>query len=229
MPTEAASESDAVRSEAEDSALSGSRSENAIAVLWQSVDERPGIAYHMACLLGEESCSDPSLPPADLVAAAMLADSVQSPDGAIVAELTTILTRIEGLDLSRQDAQLQDSVNLMLFCSTLRPALFAPVTGAAYLLRRAVMSSSLKPIATLADVVANHAERMQGLRLDASLLKATSSDMTWEEKWADLSARGRAVAQQSRPTTRPRAARMGALAAEGRLSGAPDPIDLKER
>ena len=189
VPAEAASESDAVRSEAQDSTLSGSRFENAIAVLWQSVDERPGIAYHMACLLGEESCSDPSLPPADLVAAAMLADSVQSADGAIVAELRPILARIESLDLSHQDAQLQDSVNLMLFSSTLRPALFAPLTGAASLLRRAVMSSSLKPIATFAEVVANQAERLLGLRLDASLLKAASSDVTWEENWADLSAR----------------------------------------
>ena len=189
-PAVAANESDASESEAEDPTLPGSRFENIIAVLWQSLNERPGIAYHMARLLAEESCSDPALPPADLIAAAMLADSVQSADGAVVAALRPILARIEGLDLSRKDAQLQDSVNLMLFCSTLSPALFAPVTGAVSLLRRVVMSNKLlAPIATLANIVTNHAERLQGIRLDASLLKAASSNMTWEEKFTDLSDR----------------------------------------
>ena len=189
VPTESASEPDAVRPESEISSLTGSRFENAIGVVWKSVDERPGIAYHMARLLEEEECSDPSLPSADLVAASMLADSVQSANGAVVAALRPILARIEGLDLSHQDEQLQDSLNLMLFCATLRPAMFAPVTGAASLLRRVVMSSKLTPIATFADVVANHAERLQGVSLDASLLNSASSNMNWEEKFADLSAR----------------------------------------
>ena len=175
--------------EAERFTESGSKFGHAIAVLWQLVDERPGIAYHMARWLAEGDCSDPSLPLADLVAGMTLADSVQSADSAVVETLRPILERIEGLDLSRQDAQLQDALNLMLFCATLRPALLAPMTGAASLLRRVAMSNKLTSVAKFAGVVANHAVRLQGVRLDGTLLKAASSTTAWEEKFADLLAR----------------------------------------
>ena len=49
---------------------------------------------------------------------AMLADSVQSADDAVVEGLRPILARIEVLDLSCEDVRLQDAVNLMLFCAT---------------------------------------------------------------------------------------------------------------
>ena len=57
----------------------------------------------------------------------------------------------------------QDALNLMLFCATFRPALFAPVTVAAPLLRRVSLSGSLAPVAKLADVVAGHAEGLHGV------------------------------------------------------------------
>ena len=188
VSVEALSEPDVVVLKAEGSISPGPQFENAIAVLWQSVDERPGIAYHVARVLAEGGCSDPSLLPADLMAAAMLAASVQSADCAVVKEIRPIIARIESLDLSRQDARLQDAVNLMLFCATLRPALFAPVTGAASLLRRVVMSRRLTSVTTLAKVVADHAERLQRVRLDASLMEVTAST-AWKEKFADLSVR----------------------------------------
>ena len=172
----------------EDSTSSGSRFDNAIAALWQSVDKRPGIAYHIARLLTDHDCYHPSLPPPDLIAAAMLANSAQSADDGVVEELRSVLLRIAGLDLSREDVRLQDALNLMLFCATLRPAL-AQVTGAASLLRRVNMSSGLAPVATLAASVAGHVERLKGVRIDGSLLKAASSNTAWEKEFAELSER----------------------------------------
>ena len=183
------SASAAVVPEVESLTSPGSQFENAIAALWQSVDERPGIAYHIARLLADQGCQDPSLPPADLVAAAMLADSVQSADDAVVEGLRPILARIEVLDRSCEDVRLQDAVNLMLFCATFRPALFAPVTVAAPLLQRVALSGSLAPVAKLVDVVAGHAEGLHGVHLDGALLKAASSNTAWEKKFADLSER----------------------------------------
>ena len=165
VSAETPSASAAVVPEVESLTSPGSQFENAIAALWQSVDERPGIAYHIARLLADQGCQDPSLPPADLVAAAMLADSVQSADDAVVEGLRPILARIEVLDLSCEDVRLQDAVNLMLFCATFRPALFAPVTVAAPLLRRVALSGSLAPVAKLVDVVAGHAEGLHGFTL----------------------------------------------------------------
>ena len=189
VSAETPSASAAVVPEVESLTSPGAQFKNAIAALWQSVDERPGIAYHIARLLADQECQDPSLPPTDLVAAAILAESVQSADDAVVAALRPILARIEVLDLSREDVRFQDALNLMLFCATFRPALFAPVTVAAPLLRRVSLSGSLAPVAKLADVVAGHAEGLHGVHLDGALLEAASSNTAWEKKFNDLSER----------------------------------------
>ena len=181
----------------EDSTSSGSQFDNAIAALWQSVDERPGIAYHIARLLTDHDCHHPSLPPPDLIAAAMLANSAESADDAVVEELRPVLSRIAGLDLSREDVRLQDALNLMLFCATLRPAL-AQVTGAASLLRRVNISSGLAPVAKLAESVARHVERLEGVRIDGSLLKTASSNTAWEKEFAELSERVREWHEKAR-------------------------------
>ena len=189
VSAEPTSASAPVAPEVESLASHGSQFENAITALWQSVASRPGISYHLARLLADQECQDPSLPPADLIAGAMLAEVVQSADDAVVEVLRPFLARTEGLDLSREDERIQDAVGLMLFCATLRPALLAPVTGAAPLLRRVTVSNSLTSVAKLADVVAGYAERLHSYRLDGPWLKVASSNTVWEARFGDLSER----------------------------------------
>ena len=163
--------------------------DRAVATLWQSLEARPGIAYAIAHLLTEHGYTDPDVPPAELVAAVVLADHVQSPDGPIVQALRPILAHIETLDLSRHDQRQEDAINLLLFSATLKPTLLAPVTGAISLLRRLKLSSALAPVSRLMVTVADHAERLQGVRLDASLLGAAQNATVWQEKFSDLSRR----------------------------------------
>ena len=184
---ETSSESGTALPEAALSADSRVRFDSAIVALWQSVDIRPGIAYHIARLLAEQDCTDPLLPPADVVVAATLADCIRSADGAVVEALRPVLARIEG----SPSVQQQDAIGLLLLSGTLRPALLAPVTGAISLLRRVTLSTRFAPVSRLAGIIADHAERLRGIRLDASLLSAAFSATEWQEKFDDFSWRVR--------------------------------------
>ena len=146
----------------------------AVAALWQAIYAgRPGIAYHIAKLLTERGEDTGTIPPANLIAASALADHVHSAHGEVVTTLRPLLESVDPDSLSRNVSQDQDSVNLLLFRATLRPALFAPYTGAAAILRRISMPEVLTPVYQLAKDVADHADRLQGIRLDADLIRTT--------------------------------------------------------
>ena len=159
-------------------------------VLWHSMEKRPGIAYHIARLLSQQRSSAPALPPADLVAALMLADCVQYDDDKIAVVLKKHFGRIDPASLSCEDPPIRDCFNLLLFCATVRPALLAPSTGAVSLLRR-VNTPNLSPVYNFAVAIANHSARLQQIQLDASLFKAMISQTDWSEKLGELRARVR--------------------------------------
>lgn len=157
--------------------------------VWRAVEiGRPGIAYHIAKLLTEQGAADPSMPPADLIAASILADHVQSADDKVVDYLRPFLERIDTQSLSRSDWRNRDAVNLMLFSAALRPALFAPVTGAPALLRRVSLSIPLERVYALGTTVANHVERLPGVRLDAFLFSASLRG-AWQDEFETFVAR----------------------------------------
>ena len=186
-PTVAEGAQDAVQ--AGNDSEPGSQDAAAVEALWGAVEAgRLGIAYHIARLLAEQMCTESALPPADLIAASALAAHVQSGDGEVVNVLRSLLERIDPAKLSRDDWRDQDALNLLLFSAALRPALLAPSTGAASLLRRISTSEVLAPAYELATEVADHADRLQGIRLDASLINATLSG-TWQDEFEAFVAR----------------------------------------
>ena len=80
-------------------------------------------------------------------------------------------------------------LSLLLFSATLRPALFAPTTGASALLRAVSLSSDdLKPVYGLATRVADHADRLRGVRLHASLFRSSQTG-GWQEQFDTLTER----------------------------------------
>lgn len=161
----------------------------AVAVFWQSIDAgRLGIAYHIANLRATRSGYDGEFPPANLVAASALADHVQSADGHLVTAVRPLLESIDPDRLQRNECRERDAVNLLLFCAALRPALFAPSTGASSILRRFSAPESLTPVYDLAKAVAGHADRLQGVRLDATLLRATLRG-GWQDEFTTFAAR----------------------------------------
>lgn len=146
----------------------------AVSVLWQSIDSgRLGIAYHIARLLTQRGDDERGIPPANLLAASALANHVHSADGQVVTALRPLLESIDVGDLLQNDFHERDAVHLLLFCAALRPALFAPSTGAVSLLRSFSAPDGLTSVYDLGNSVAGHADRLQGVRLDANLIRTT--------------------------------------------------------
>ena len=170
------------------------RQTSAVEGLWRALRAgRPGIAYHIARLCAEQK--DAAIPPtlADVIAASMLAPYVQSPDSESARELRPILERIDPSALLRNERRQpeRDAVSLLLFSATLRPTLFAQTTAAPSLLRAVSLSGSLEAVYQLAKFVANHADRLQGVRLHASLFRSSHTG-TWQEQFDELAGRARA-------------------------------------
>ena len=170
------------------------RPTSAIEGLWRALAAgRPGIAYHIARLCAEHGYAN--VPPtlADVIAASMLAPAVHSPDSQPVRDLRPILERIDPAALLRDERPQpeRDAVCLLLFSATMRPALFAPTTGAPSLLRAVSLSDTLKPVYALATRVADHADRLLGIRLHASMLRSSETG-TWKDRFDALTGRVRA-------------------------------------
>ena len=129
---------------------------------------------------------------ADVIAASMLAPAVHSPDSEAVRDIRPILERIDPAALLRDERQQpeRDAVSLLLFSATMRPALFAPATGAPSLLRAVSLSDTLKPVYDLATRVADHADRLLGVRLHASMLRSSETG-TWQDQFDALAGRVR--------------------------------------
>ena len=162
--------------------------------LWRALrDGRPGIAYHIARLCAEQRYA--AVPPtlADVIAASMLAPHVQSPDSESARDLRPILERIDPAALLRDERRQpeRDALSLLLFSASLRPALFLPSAGAPSLLRGVSLSGSLGPVYRLATTVADHADRLQGVRLHATFFRPSHTG-TWQERFDALAGRVRA-------------------------------------
>ena len=168
---------------------SDSSDATAVATIWHAIHAgRPGVAYHIAKLLTERDDDPGAIPPANLIAAMALAGHVHSAHGEVVSALHALLESIDPDSLLRNDRREQDPINLLLFCATLRPALFAPYTGAAVMLRRISMPDVLTPVYQLAKDVADHADRLQGVRLDADLIRTTLRG-GWQDEFMTFASR----------------------------------------
>ena len=152
--------------------------------VWRAIeDNRLGIAYRIAQLTAHHDAGDPAFLPADLIAAAALGDSVHSAEGEIVQTLAEHLGVVASLDLVRNDSEIEDALNLLLFSSTLWPTLFAPPTGALSVLRQIRLSNALSPLYDFSQAVAHHAERLQGVGLDVLRLRLALNQTLWESQF----------------------------------------------
>ena len=156
--------------------------------IWTALrNGRFGIAYHIArCLSADASAPAPTTS-ADLIAASALAPHVRSPDGRFAQALGSLF---ESLTLATPPEDCpqsdRDALNLLLFSATVRPALLAPASGAASLLRTVSMSEGLTPVYDIAQLVAASAERLQGVRLVSSSF-SSGLDLGWQEESESLS------------------------------------------
>ena len=181
------------------------------AAAWTALREgRPGAAFFIARLADPQPDRTPVLPPADLIAATALAAEVRAPGDEFAAALRPILSAIDPEGFAATDARGQDALNLLLFSSTLAPALFAPATGAPSLLRRIHTTEPLSAVYTLATRIADHAERLHGTPLDLSLLRSALGTASREKQLAEIGRQIRewSVAVKAKTNPLPRAAQV---------------------
>ena len=93
--------------------------------LWRAIgDDRLGIAYHTARLTPEEDRTSAVFPPADLIAATALGNSVYGPEGEIVKELENHFNAIGRFDPLRHESPRESSRRaqsvVILCCTTTR-------------------------------------------------------------------------------------------------------------
>ena len=160
--------------------------------LWRTIgDDRLGIAYHIARLTPEEDRTSAVFPPADLIAATALGNSVYGPEGEIVKELGNHFNSIG--DLTRYDTKVQekaqDALNLLLFSAALRPAIFAPQTGALRILKEVKLLDKLAPVSEFARGVVDKIGKFYNVPLDVMRLQTALNKTFLENRFKDHVAR----------------------------------------
>ncbi|MCY3840745.1 MAG: hypothetical protein OXH09_19205, partial [Gammaproteobacteria bacterium] len=94
---------------------------------------------------------------------------------------------IGGLKFNDASASARDALNLLLFVATLRPALFSAQQGASVpLLRRVELSGALSAVYRLATTIADYAERLLSVQLDAPTLSTMLDEGVWKDRIAAI-------------------------------------------
>ena len=155
------------------------------AAAWRAVGSgRLGLAYHIA-RLDQATGGNPTELSPELLAAVALGRPLQGPHDELADAFGQRVGLLSGLDFRDVEQPIRDALNLLLFVATLRPALFASQQGASIrLLRRVELSGELTPVFRLAAVIADRAEKLQGVYLDVPTLTAILDEGVWKDRIA---------------------------------------------
>ena len=157
----------------------------AVAAQWRLLPDRPAISCQIVQLLAGKARDLSTVPPVDLLKAAILAQHVYSGESMVVEAIRSPLGRIRELDPPRRKPD-QEWFGLLMLCATFRPTLLAPTTGALSLLKEVSLTHRLAPVAKLVGVVSDHAERLRGAHLDGAVLGAALNAAMWRERFERL-------------------------------------------
>ena len=150
--------------------------------MWRTLRSgRGGVAYQIARVMTQVGAAEPPYPASDLIACLVLGRTVSGPEDRAVQVFTDHAKAVLGaLPLRAGDADTMDALNLLLFAGAVRPALFAPMTGAISMLQAVEMSSGeLAPVSQLARSITQH---LPGLHLDIEQLSAILDGTVWEDR-----------------------------------------------
>ena len=140
----------------------------------------PRVAYSFQIVrLLNEVAPTSGLPPATLFEVAMLSDHLMLPDGAVAAGLRRVLEQFPDPDRFSTGPD-RDLYVLLALCGTLRPALLVPEAGAAAFLSALKPSERLANVYCLASAVAEQSWKLQGVRIDPTVLRCVDSEAAWE-------------------------------------------------
>ena len=150
------------------------KAEEAITAALAEEPPRLAYAFQIARLL-EQAFPKESPPRSVLLEAALLADRLQLPDGVIASRLGELFQDFPVLGADSNEEEVAFHC-VAAFAASLRPAVFAPNTGAFAILTSLPASKRLPTVGELARRVAARAEKLQRARIDGSHLNALRSD-----------------------------------------------------
>ena len=181
------SHSDAERPEPKGDTESDSRSALALKrVVEALLESPPRIAYavQVGRLLDHLDLTT-DLPPVVLLEAALLSDHLRLPDASVTAALRPIFENFP------PPGQLANGPNrdlyvMLALAGTLRPALLAPQSGALAFLTALKPSERLGAVYRFTHAVAEESQKLQGTRIDSTVLMGVVSEVVWEDKRKQL-------------------------------------------
>ena len=152
------------------------------------IESPPRIAYtvQVGRLLDRLEIPNANQPPVALFEAALLSDRLCLPDGNVANELRQVLERFpppkqfaEGPD--------RDLYVLLALAGALRPVLLVPQSGAWALLTALKPSERLEAVYRFASGIAEKCQKLQGVRIDSTVLRGAGSEAVWEKERRALS------------------------------------------
>ena len=181
------SPSDAERHEPKGDTEADSRSAIALKrVIEALLDSPPRTAYavQVGRLLDRLDLTS-DLPPVALLEAALLSDRLRLPDAAITAALRPILENFPPPGQFASGSN-RDIYVMLALAGTLRPALLAPQSGALAFLTALKPSERLGAVYRFTHAVAEESQKLQGVRIDYTVLRGAVSEVVWEDKRKQL-------------------------------------------
>ena len=157
---------------------------NEIAI-WDAVRAgRIGLAYQIARLRPKVEPSGVMHPVPELLATAALGKCLCGPEGEVAQDFgkhaEVVLANPNFGDV---DPDTKDALNLMLFSASVRPALFAPQTGAISILQGVELSRELNPVYQLANAIAGYTKDLQGRHFDIPRLTSILDTTFWADRF----------------------------------------------
>ena len=153
--------------------------------MWRTLrNGRGGIAYQIARLVSEAEAQKMPFPASDLIACVVLGRAISSPED----RAAQIFARhaeavLAAMPFEADDPNTEDALNLLLFSGAVRPALFAPMTGAISMLQGVEMSSSeLAPVFQLTCFITRRARELQSVHLDLGQVSAILNGTLWKDR-----------------------------------------------
>ena len=139
-------------------------------------------------------------PPIALLEAALLSDRLRLPDAAVAAELSQVFEKFPPPE-QFADGPDRDLYVMLALAGTLRPTLLAPQSGALVFMMALKPSERLGAVYRLAQAVAEESQKLQGIRIDATVLRGSGSEVVWEDERRRLNAEATEWHAQARHKT----------------------------
>ncbi len=151
------------------------------------LESPPRIAYavQVGRLLDRLEIPIANQTPVALFEAALLSDHLCLPDGAVAAELGRVFAQFPPSE-QFSDGPSRDLYVMLALSGVLRPALLAPQPNALAFLTALKPSERLGAVYQLASGVAEKSRKLQGVRIDSTVLRVAGSEAVWEEEHEKL-------------------------------------------